>query len=155
LAADNAGDTCAAITVCKKCIGPAPPAGQTGQENCFEVDQYPNWQVSQYGVVNGVTSMKQAIYANGPIVCSMESTNGFLAYTGGVYSESLTSITANHVVSLVGWGETSDGEGYWIGRNSWATYWGEWGFFRIQMGSDNLGIEEDCIWATPIVSDSN
>ena len=38
--------------------------------------------------------------------------------------------------------------------NSWGTYWGESGFFRIKMGSDNLGIETDCDWGVPIVSNS-
>ena len=26
---------------------------------------------------------------------------------------------------------------------------GEYGFFRIAMYEDNLGIENDCVWATP------
>lgn len=37
-----------------------------------------------------------------------------------------------------------------IGRNSWGTYWGENGWFRIQMHHDNLGIEQDCDWGVPI-----
>lgn len=37
---------------------------------------------------------------------------------------------------------------YWIGRNSWGTYWGESGFFRIRMHNHNLGIEKDCSWGS-------
>jgi hypothetical protein len=37
-----------------------------------------------------------------------------------------------------------------IGRNSWGTYWGENGWFRIQMHHNNLGIEQDCDWGVPI-----
>ena len=40
-----------------------------------------------------------------------------------------------------------------IGRNSWGTYWGEAGFFRIKMHGENLGIESDCTWALPVAAD--
>ena len=33
--------------------------------------------------------------------------------------------------------------------NFTGTYWGEYGFFRIGMYGDNLGIEESCVWAVP------
>ena len=40
---------------------------------------------------------------------------------------------------------------YWIGRNSWGTYWGEDGLFRISMHKNNLGIMDSCSWAEPTV----
>ena len=35
-------------------------------------------------------------------------------------------------------------------RNSWGTYWGENGFMRLIRGVNNLGVESDCAWATPV-----
>ena len=45
-----------------------------------------------------------------------------------------------HVVRLIGWGE-ENGVPYWIGANSWNSFWGEDGFFKIRRGTDEAGIE--------------
>lgn len=60
-------------------------------------------------------------------MCDIESTELFHRYAGGIFKEYVHDIedTTNHVVTIAGWGETESGEKYWIGRNSWGTYWGE------------------------------
>jgi len=96
--------------------------------------------------------MKAEIYARGPIACGIDATNKFEEYTGGIYSEKKLVPLINHVISVVGWGVDDDGTEFWVGRNSWGTYWGESGFFRIMMHKQNLGIETGCNWAVPDMS---
>ena len=43
---------------------------------------------------------------------------------------------------------------YWIVRNSWGTFWGEMGFFKLQRGVNALQIEAgDCWYAVPTWQD--
>jgi len=48
-----------------------------------------------------------------------------------------------HIVSIVGWDmDPENSAEYWVVRNSYGTFWGEEGFFRILFG--NLRIDEQC-----------
>lgn len=89
--------------------------------------------------------MKAEIFARGPISCGIDATKKLEEYTGGIFSEVKLLPTINHEIAVVGWGK-ENGVEFWIGRNSWGTYWGEGDFFRIQMHRNNLGIETDCTW---------
>jgi len=134
--------TCQDIQVCKNCpfFGEGP---------CTAVKSYQNWKAKEHGRVSGADNMKKEIYARGPIACGIGANDDlYYGYKGGVYSSDADT-PIDHQVTVTGWGKNdTDGE-YWIIRNSWGSYWGEQGYFRIKMHKDNLNIEEDCYWVVP------
>ena len=99
--------------------------------------------------------IKAEIHARGPVSCGMHVSPEFVKYSGGIFKQFTPfAWLLDHEISLVGWGE-ENGEEFWVGRNSWGTWWGENGLFRIAMHHFNLGIELECSWATPSVSPSS
>jgi hypothetical protein len=70
-------------------------------------------------------------------------------YTEGVFEDTTGDTNMVHEVSIVGFGESGD-KPYWLIRNSWGTHWGESGFMKLIRGKNNLAIETDCAWATPV-----
>ena len=52
-----------------------------------------------------------------------------------------TSSQQDHAVTVVGYG-TSNGEDYWLIKNSWGTGWGEGGFIRLKRGVGMCGVGE-------------
>eukprot|EP00343_Euplotes_focardii_P011117 CAMPEP_0205830756 /NCGR_PEP_ID=MMETSP0206-20130828/42076_1 /ASSEMBLY_ACC=CAM_ASM_000279 /TAXON_ID=36767 /ORGANISM="Euplotes focardii, Strain TN1" /LENGTH=450 /DNA_ID=CAMNT_0053134715 /DNA_START=386 /DNA_END=1735 /DNA_ORIENTATION=+ len=121
---DIKGDeVCTPFNVCRDCKGPPPSADEDGLENCWAVENPKKYYVSEYGFVQGVDQMKAEIFKRGPISCGIKTTPDLHAYKGGVYKEHLEDFTLTHEISVLGWGVTEEGQEYWIGRNSWGTYW--------------------------------
>lgn len=107
--------------------------------------------ISNNGHKDNVTAIMAEIYARGPVKASIHA-QGIQNYEGGIIvntSEGVFNRTHNHGVSLLGWDYDPDsGTQHWIIRNSWGQYWGEMGFFRLQLGQNLLGIESNIAWAT-------
>jgi len=132
---------CTAERVCKDC---AHDGG------CHAVETPAKYSISEYGEVKGENNIMAEIKARGPVACGVAVTDSFMKeYKGGIFEDETGERKIRHVVSLVGWGNAEDGTKYWVGRNSWGTYWGENGFFKIVRGKNNLRIEDECAWAVP------
>ncbi|KAF4658085.1 hypothetical protein FOL47_008192 [Perkinsus chesapeaki] len=138
---------CDDIDYCEECFGGNTP-DTLWPGTCHAIKKYNKWYLSDFGNVEGAEDMKKEIFDHGPISCGIFATEKFEAYEGGVFEESSVELV-NHEISVAGWGVTDKGVEYWIGRNSWGTYWGEDGWFRIRMHDNNLNIESQCYWGIP------
>eukprot|EP01063_Lacrimia_lanifica_P029720 TRINITY_DN4589_c0_g3_i1.p2 TRINITY_DN4589_c0_g3~~TRINITY_DN4589_c0_g3_i1.p2 ORF type:complete len:310 (+),score=56.54 TRINITY_DN4589_c0_g3_i1:53-982(+) len=147
---------CQAQDVCQDC---APVLG------CHAVKEghFSRFKVSEYGVIlGGEEQMKAEIFKRGPIACSIDAgpveewglkVHGTAAAKSVFVGKWPFDLMIDHIISVVGYGE-QDGEKYWLVRNSWGTYWGDNGFFKLQRGgTGGLGIElpGGCSWAVPII----
>lgn len=126
-------------------------------DGCTAVE-HKKYYVSEHYSLIGEKKMKAELAMNGPISCGVHATSNWeTAYVGinegegdYIYSEKVLFPMINHEISVIGYGkDAKTGEQYWIGRNSWGTYWGDYGFFYMKMGGDNLGIETNCLAGTP------
>lgn len=154
---------CTDIDVCRDCSYPPAKEGEDPLSHCYAVD-YTKYYVSEYYKIKGEDKMKAELAANGPISCGVHATdaweqNYYYINEGEgdyIYSEKVLFPMINHEISVIGYGKDANtGEQYWIGRNSWGTYWGDYGFFYMKMGGDNLGIENDCVAGTPSYTKPN
>jgi len=114
---------------------------------CYAIDKghYPVFTLGEYGRVFGEEAIQREIMERGPVATVINAAC-IETYTGGVSmydvqtdsmgnnAEPCQTYHFNHAIQLNGWGVDEKGTEYWIGRNSWGTYWGEEGFFKIVRG---------------------
>jgi len=93
--------------------------------------------------------MMQEIYQRGPIACGVAVPDAMENYTSGIFNDTTGDTDIVHDISVVGYG-VANGTKFWVVRNSWGSHWGESGFMRIVRGINNIAIESDCAWATPV-----
>ncbi|KAL9254969.1 Senescence-specific cysteine protease SAG39-like protein [Drosera capensis] len=80
---------------------------------------------------NNEKALQNAV-ANQPVAVAVDSNSTtFKNYKSGVYKDSCGT-RINHAVTVVGYGQASDGTPYWLIKNSWGTTWGEKGYMKLQ-----------------------
>eukprot|EP00878_Enallax_costatus_P008894 GHUV01009298.1.p1 GENE.GHUV01009298.1~~GHUV01009298.1.p1 ORF type:complete len:326 (+),score=125.81 GHUV01009298.1:668-1645(+) len=132
------------------------PTGDGPEDyKCWGIKKPIMYKLTAYGKLEaGEQAMQEEILARGPIVCGIACPDDFTYHyhsskNGGVFIDKSGDTELDHDVEVVGWGE-ENGTKYWLIRNSWGTYWGELGFFKLQRGANALQIESgDCWYAVP------
>ena len=130
--------TCSAANTCRTCDTFAGMGGA-----CSEIDFFPNATVAEYGEIDDgdIHKIMAEIYARGPVAAVINA-EPIVAYKGGIFDDVSASTETNHIVSIVGWDNSSTDNPHWIIRNSWGQYWGEMGYVRVENWCHNvLGIE--------------
>jgi len=155
---------CTPMNVCRNCARGTPtPENQYPPGPCFAITNYMGYGVRNYGNLSGEASMMKEIYARGPITCSAATTADFMhnftknagLSKDGVFADEskYTEADVDHFMEVAGWGVSALGTKYWVLRNSWGTYWGDAGWFKLERGVNSLRIESACDWAVPDASD--
>ena len=87
-------------------------------------------------------ALKKAVALIGPIAVPLDTKGfGFYYYKSGVYFDELCGQEiqdAIHVMTAVGYGTTSEGQDYWLLKNSMGTDWGEKGYVKWARNRNNM-----------------
>ncbi|XP_054155342.1 cathepsin B-like [Oppia nitens] len=128
---------------CKKVLEPTPQCQHKcidGYNMTYAEDKH--YGKKSYGFSNDNKALQIDIMQNGPVVTSFTVYDDFAIYKSGVYQRTSGQVVGGHAVKVIGWG-VENGVDYWIVANSWNTYWGDKGFFKIRRGTNECNFEID------------
>lgn len=114
---------------------PYVSGGTSANGNCKPVA--PSAKIEGYIKLpaNNYTAVMHALATVGPLAINVDAIP-MQSYGGGLFTGCAQDSThIDHVIQLVGYGTTQDGQDYWKVRNSWATSWGEQGYMQLQRHS--------------------
>ena len=100
-------------------------------------------QTPTWWAIADENDMKEFLYQNGPlsVVFNNYPLYNYVSGIIDVAEEKCPINEINHSGLLVGYGTDSNtGLDYWIVKNSWGTYWGDKGYFKIRRGNSTCGI---------------
>jgi len=103
-------------------------------ENPYRVRKW-GW-VSPKRKTATVEEIKEAVCKYGPISTSVQVTDVWKGYKGGIIDMRVNTDQTNHAVVIVGW---DDSKSSWLVRNSWGSDWGQSGYCWIKYGASNIG----------------
>jgi len=113
-----------------------------------------NWNASlhylsnAYSVGSDQEDIMTEMVSYGPVEACFSVYEDFVNYKSGVYQYQSGDFLGGHCVKCIGYG-VENGTPYWLCNNSWTTYWGNKGQFKILRGQDECGIEDDVVAGTP------
>jgi len=107
-----------------------------------------NFGKSHYYVHGTEKAIMEEIMTNGPVEAAFTVYSDFPNYKSGVYQHTSGSPLGGHAVRIIGWG-VENGVKYWLVANSWNTYWGDNGTFKIRKGNNECGIEQEVTAGLP------
>ena len=96
-------------------------------------------------------NIRRDIYHWGPATTGFTVHSDFMGWDGkGVYKwDGKSAEEGGHAVVILGWGKDAVQGPFWIVRNSWGDSWGDGGYFKINRGSNECGIEENVVVGLP------
>lgn len=106
------------------------------------------FSVSAYRIHSDPYNIMAEVYKNGPVEVAFTVYEDFAHYKSGVYKHVTGDALGGHVVKLIGWGTSEDGD-YWLLANQWNRSWGDDGYFKIKRGTNECGIEQDVVAGLP------
>jgi len=110
-------------------------SGQCSDTTCS--DRCSDWSsrlqtISAAGYVGSDrTTIKQTLVDKGPLAVSIGIGSSYGGYWDGDIYRCTNDSGSNHAVAIVGY---DDGGQYWWVRNSWGSWWGENGYFKLGYG---------------------
>jgi hypothetical protein len=108
----------------------------SGQEHSCADREKRIVKIGGWKILYGSAQAKEWLSRKGPIMSGLSVYDDFFYYQGGVYGNASGGYVGDHAICIVGF---DDAKGCWICKNSWGTFWGEDGWFRIGYGECGLG----------------